>query len=86
MKTLFLSGPGLVGGQAGHATNDIPIGCTRMYLARIEVLDLEAGDEIQFQPLIPMAQGNIELTKALIAIGAAVRLNQDFLANCLREG
>lgn len=84
MTTVFKNGPGFYAASTSKTNPRIAPGVMRLYLARIEAVDLPpehaaVDNETQFQILFAQAENNPEVAHALLQLHAALTGNLENL-------
>lgn len=90
MRTAYQTGPGYY--AAGTPPHDaaIPEGHVRIYCVRMEAYDIEKhpggdGDDVKFELLFSMCEGDPVLARALLKLGRAVNANRPALERAAKD-
>lgn len=88
MKTILSSGPGFFAADTWNYDSDVPEKCIRMYLARLEIYDIdtdsEEDDATSFELLVAKAENNPMIAKALLKLGKSIEDNRENLEKMIR--
>jgi hypothetical protein len=79
MNTVFKGGPGLFSVRTRKVDPSIPAGKMRLYLARLEAIELDDGQidgETVFGILFAQATNNPQVATALLELGKAIAANE----------